>query len=210
MNLSHTKLSGHLTALPARDGGTGMDDAAVEDLNLQFNFIVSIDRHVFASFAALQSLYLGGNELRELPDLRAVPQLQCLKINNNKLCRLGDLSYLTRLIQLDVRANRIADVSEFACSHTLQRLSLASNLLVDIDAPHTPALPHLQFLGLFGNRFEHVDKIIAFTRRAPALQVLQCSGCPCLPTPNDVAQYTAAFTAAVPALQWLDWVPIHH
>jgi Leucine-rich repeat (LRR) protein len=101
-NLAHSKLSGHIENISEFSCKEHVDVNVIrfsawvvltlmQEINLQFNFITSIGANVFCKFSALTTLFLGGNEISEIPDLQTVPNLTCLKLNNNKLTYVGSL-----------------------------------------------------------------------------------------------------------------------
>eukprot|EP00048_Salpingoeca_helianthica_P019970 m.246228 g.246228 ORF g.246228 m.246228 type:complete len:206 (+) comp41989_c0_seq1:44-661(+) len=202
LSLSDKHLRGPLEAL---ETPASQDDQEIHVVELQFNFITSLSPSVFTRFTHLISLNFGGNELTEIPNLRALPRLQELFLNNNKIEAATNLEYLPELRVLDLRANRITDAQSFACSPTLTRLSLACNQLTSLP---TSLFPALVFVSIFGNNITHFDTILSFLAQCPQVEEALCSGNPCCPAPRHVHEHAARVRSVAPCLRRLDWAPV--
>ncbi|MGL4293057.1 MAG: leucine-rich repeat domain-containing protein, partial [Bacteroidales bacterium] len=94
---------------------------------LSNNKISSVEPSVFATDAKLNTIFLSGNPISELPIL-PLPNLQMIAINNCQFTAVPDLSNYSKLIQFEMKNNRITSVPDnFLTGTALTKLILSEN-----------------------------------------------------------------------------------
>ncbi len=180
-------------------------DDDVEGLDLNGNFISSIEANAFASLR-LAKLNLGSNDLVQAPSVASLPLLRELYLNSNRLTSLSsDFQTLSHLVVLDLRKNKLDsfDLAVLAGSrYSLHKLSLSCNRLVSFKTPEGVVFDQLSFLGLFGNRLSAYRPVVdGLSSGCPQLTKLLLSGNGYTAT----AEYREYVLRQLGSVQWLDW-----
>lgn len=180
-----------------------------------------------AGFTHLESLWLNGNRLPEVPhqvtqlphlqqldlsenligrialDLRQIKSLRKLWLDKNQLTALPDtLCELPHLIKLSVKDNELGALPEgFSALTSLEELSLSGNALTHLPTGLT-ALTNLRLLNLSNNRLASLPEDFALLeRRIPSLDIRHNHLLP-RPDPEWFAhpKHGAGFK------KWFDWL----
>jgi len=210
----------------------------IKSLDLSNNYIISVSEddlyHLLLSsswtlmakrtYPHLIKLNLAANNLTSFPSLSPLPNLQFLQLSNNKITHMPqELLQCEQLQVLDLRFNRIEKVEHLEnCVH-LRKLTLSSNKLSDLHGFPANRLSSLEFLGLFGNRFQDLYQSGIYSAlKQLKLKCLFLSGNPFYPVKmipanrEAVAVYQednvnnihkrleAAILQALPDLMWLN------
>lgn len=94
---------------------------------LSNNNISSVEPSVFATDAKLNTIFLSGNPISELPVL-PLPNLQMIAINNCQFTAVPDLSNYSKLIQFEMQNNPFTTIPEgFLKGTSLTKLILSDN-----------------------------------------------------------------------------------
>lgn len=127
-------------------------------INLDNNRIRKIDQRVLEKLPSLVFLYLGRNQLEEVPS--ALPRnLEQLRLSENQISRIppGVFSQLEKLLLLDLHNNKLSDgvfkPDTFRGLKNLMQLNLGNNILRKMP-PKVPTAIHQLYLD--SNRIETI------------------------------------------------------
>jgi internalin A len=90
------------------------------------------DIQLLENLTALQTLYLGNNQIRDISFLANLINLKKLYINNNQISDISYLSNLTALLTLDLSNNKISDIRCLKKLNSIDTLNLSNNKITDI------------------------------------------------------------------------------
>ena len=106
----------------------------------------------------LESLYLQGNEIRDISPLAGLTALTVLIVHDNQINDVSALAGLTGLTTLQVSANRVVDIRPLTTLTNLEYLYLAANDISDI-APLL-GLTGLSIVMLTDNRVSDISPLV--------------------------------------------------
>ncbi|MDD2510381.1 MAG: DUF3048 domain-containing protein [Syntrophomonas sp.] len=92
----------------------------------------------------ITSLYLNGNEIKDLSPLGTLANLRYLNINGNRIKKLGPLEQLTALQEINLSHNQVRDIEPLSNLLQLKRIYLNYNQIRDV----TPLLTNSNNGGL--------------------------------------------------------------
>lgn len=107
-------------------------------LQLNFNFIVRVERNSFLGLTQLRDLHMNGNDIYFIDDAAFLPcsVLQLLNLQHNKLTILPEMSTLPNLIYLAVKDNDIyIQTNYFSNLSNIQTFQFSRNIHVE-DVPY--------------------------------------------------------------------------
>ena len=105
--------------------------AAITDLNLAYENIVSLKSGDFSGLPSLTELDLSGNTISNISPLSGLTKLTTLELPWNSISNISVLSGLTKLTELDLSGNSITSVSALERLTTLTNLKLSDNSISD-------------------------------------------------------------------------------
>ena len=116
-------------------------DVKYEKLYLYGNYLTSLpDLRTFRQFDNLKELDLSGNNLGDIDFSLIRPTVTRLDLRWNKLTRVGSLRHCTELEYLNVSDNRLTDVDWRNLPPALTGLHLHNNQLTTVDLSHCTQL----------------------------------------------------------------------
>lgn len=131
----------------------------VQELNFSSGALFELPADIFTSLPNLQRLFVGYNNLFDLPEIPEGPSnLKVLVANDNRLeSWIRGISRLTNLQTLDLERNRIKEIngSELACCTQLDTFNIGTNQISVIPAE----LIHLEKLGHLNMRKNRIVNV---------------------------------------------------
>jgi len=183
---------------------------ALTKLDLRWNEITNA-APLAAGAATLSSIYLGGNGITEVPNLRNLKNLEILSLEHNQITDLTPLIDATNLTYLSAGDNPVADHSPLGALPKLTSLELSAARLTDLS--FVTGLHRLRYADFSWNLLHDLSPLLALTNleslvlaggdsvnwsqlpQAPALRNLWL---------HDSGISNMVFVAAMPALRYLN------
>ena len=190
-----------ISSLSLDEGGinnlTGLEyTTQLETLFLGGNQIKSYKP--LAELPKLTVLYLWANNISDLRVLPLLPQLKLLDLTFNQISDVSRLTGFTKLTTLMINSNRISDITPLSGLTHLQDLRLSQNLISDV-RPLT-GLTKLEELHLHGNPIKDREPLLAMLRRNPDIKIYLKEGGE--PLPVTLSHFRAELTDASVIIKW--------
>ena len=134
--------------------------AQLEVLDLRWNLLTNVGG-LFSGPTNLESLYLGGNYLTNLPSFTPLRRLALLNLDENWVRDISPLAGLTNLTYLSLNRNPITNFAPLTTLTGLANLELAGNSISNIN--FLTAMPQLRFVDLSFNRVSNLDPLLALS-----------------------------------------------
>ena len=106
----------------------------------------------------LSVLFLNGNNISNISSLAQLKHLDVLDLSGNEISDTSPLAQLTKLTVLSLRSNQISDISPVAQLINLTQLYLYNNQIRDITS--LCELSNIKLLLLFGNKIRNIKPLI--------------------------------------------------
>ena len=167
-------------------------------LELYGNQITDETLPLLTKFPKLASLFLGGNQIRDIAPLTKLTRLGHLFLESNQISDITPLAGLTNLQVLDLIDNQISDITPLTELTYLRTLQLSHNQISDVSS--LSGLVNLEVLGLIGNPIKNRKPLLALLRKNPDVEIWLNND---KPLPVTLSHFRAERTDAGVILKWI-------
>lgn len=143
-----------------------IEELALGDLNITDDELAAID---FERLSGLKRLYLAGNEISDISQLKHLKKLEFLQLISNNISDITPLKGLTNLKTLLLIGNNISDVTPLKGLTNLEKLELSPNEPMDISP--LKKLTKLKYLCLRGYYIFPKSEIEALRKALPDCEI---------------------------------------
>ncbi|KAH9362711.1 hypothetical protein HPB48_001192 [Haemaphysalis longicornis] len=136
------------------------ENLTVNVLYVKNSAVQYTERDTFKGMTIMTTLYMGQNQLHDIPDgLEAVSGLKELRLPNNYIRSTDNLPPLRGITDLDMSANLIEKLNNSVLKTltSLRRVWLGNNLVSYLSPDFFVNASHLEFIDLQGNFLTNID-----------------------------------------------------